>query len=156
MQVDKRLVEIKDCLYRVAVRAFIFHRGKVLLVHERDADRWSFPGGGLDYDEDISQALPRELAEELRVSPTELRTDYQIVYVTTGAAVDGIPRANLFYRVMVPVGSIRAASEVSEFGWFTPAEISTKTMSLYVNTSTDDAIRFIKAIEVQAGKMTAM
>jgi len=152
MQVDPRLAEIVDCLYRLAVRALIFHEGKVLLVHEKVADRWSFPGGGIDYGEDISQALPRELAEELGVSATELKADCQIAYIITGAAVDGILRANLFYRVEIPMECIRASNDISGFDWFTPAEITPKTVSLYVDASTNDAINFAKVIETQAAR----
>ena len=150
MQLDPRLPEIDNCLYRLAIRAFIFHEGKVLLVREKDANWWSFPGGGIDYGEQITQALPRELAEELGVSETEFKTDYQIVYTTIGVIVMGIPRANLFYRVEAPIDRISGGDDVYEIGWFTPNELTPEITSRYVGSSVEDTKRLIEAIETLA------
>ena len=152
MQIDLRLAEIDDCLYRLAVRALIFHEGKVLLVREKDADWWAFPGGGIDHGENVSQAFPRELAEELGVSAAELDTDYRIIHVAVGAIVNGVPRANLFYRVEVPVDRLRAGDDVSEIGWFAPAELTPEIIARYAGPSDSDAAELVKAIELQASK----
>jgi len=124
MQIDSRLLEIDDCLYRLAVKAFVLHDGKLLLVREKDDEWWNFPGGGIDYGETIAEALPRELAEELGVPAADITTDYQVAYVAVGAVVNGVPRANLFYRVTVAPDQIHDTDDVLEFGWFTPAEIA--------------------------------
>src|SRR5262245_49837947 len=112
MQIDPRLTEIDNCLYRLAIRALVFHKGKILLVREKGDEWWSFPGGGIDYGEDIPQALPRELAEELGVPVSKIKTDYKILHVSVGGVVYGVPRANSFYRVSVPIDQIHITSDV--------------------------------------------
>jgi 8-oxo-dGTP pyrophosphatase MutT (NUDIX family) len=49
---------------RQAVRAIILHGREILLLYTRRYDDYSFPGGGLDADEDPIHGLHRELLEE--------------------------------------------------------------------------------------------
>lgn len=49
---------------RHAVRAVIVRDGRLLLLHTRRYDDYSFPGGGLDLGEDAIDGLRRELMEE--------------------------------------------------------------------------------------------
>ncbi|MDF2066801.1 NUDIX domain-containing protein [Bacillus sp. Cr_A10] len=49
--------------YREAIRAIIFHKNKILLVHSNKGD-YKFPGGGVEGDESHSECLIREVAEE--------------------------------------------------------------------------------------------
>lgn len=52
--------------FYVGAKALIINDGKILLVHgEGPRDFWDAPGGRIDDDEDILQALDRELHEEL-------------------------------------------------------------------------------------------
>ena len=56
--------------FYVGVKGVIVRDGKVLLLHtnanhENRGDRWEMPGGRIDGDETIEQALRRELKEEL-------------------------------------------------------------------------------------------
>lgn len=48
---------------RVAVKGVVKKDGKVLLIHTNKGD-YKFPGGGIDKDESIKDALKREMAEE--------------------------------------------------------------------------------------------
>lgn len=152
MQIDPRIPEIDNCLYRLAIRAFIFHEGKVLMVREKDGDWWSFPGGGIDYGETIEEALPRELAEELGISPEDFKTEYQIAYTTLGVIVLGIPRANLFFYVEAPYERIKGGDDVHEIAWFAPGELTTEITARYVGESPDDTKKFIEAIETLAAR----
>jgi len=54
---------------RIRVAALIVEDGRILLVrHEKESrSYWLLPGGGLDYGESLSDALRRELYEEIRV-----------------------------------------------------------------------------------------
>lgn len=49
--------------YRVAIRAIIVQKGKILLVHSNKGD-YKFPGGGVEGNESDSECLIREVAEE--------------------------------------------------------------------------------------------
>lgn len=145
MQIDQRLLEITDCLYRVSVKAVILKDKKLLLVKEEDDEFWSIPGGGVDYGENIHGALKRELTEELGVSEQEIITDGKVIFVIIGAVLEGIPKANLFYRVDIPVDSIKPTSQVIEASWFTIEEL----ISLYLSPSTGDTAELVREIKKQ-------
>jgi len=51
-------------LERVAVRAIVLHGDDVLLLYTRRYDDYSFPGGGLDVGESLTDGLMREVQEE--------------------------------------------------------------------------------------------
>lgn len=80
MDIDPRLNEIDDCLYRVAARILVVNKNKVLLVKEADDDWWALPGGGIDHGESIERTVTREIEEELGVSADEVQSDFEIVY----------------------------------------------------------------------------
>jgi 8-oxo-dGTP pyrophosphatase MutT (NUDIX family) len=52
-------------VYRVSLKAIIRNaKGEVLVVKEQ-SDNWSLPGGGIDHGESDTEALRRELMEEV-------------------------------------------------------------------------------------------
>lgn len=52
------------CTYRISVKASIKDSaGRVLLVRENDGS-WELPGGGLEHDESVKEAMAREISEE--------------------------------------------------------------------------------------------
>ena len=55
------------CNYRLAARAVIYQNGKVLLIHSRFYDDYTFPGGGVEFGEEEYHALVRECQEEAGV-----------------------------------------------------------------------------------------
>lgn len=56
----------KDSLYRVSLKALIRNaNGEVLIVHEKGQSGWSLPGGGMDHGETLTEAMKRELYEEV-------------------------------------------------------------------------------------------
>jgi ADP-ribose pyrophosphatase YjhB (NUDIX family) len=96
----------------VAASAAIFdHRGRILLVFERDA--WSYPGGRLEPGETPEQAVVREAREEAtieieagRLLCTRQWPDDFVLHVFAAEIVSGEPHA--------PPG-------IREVGWFDPA-----------------------------------
>lgn len=121
MQIDPRLNDIDDCLYRVAIRALITQNDKVLLVKE-DEEWWAFPGGGIDHGEAIESALTREIEEELGVPAKEVSSDFQIAYYNIGSVVNFVPRMNLFFKVSIPQELLQSTDHVTEWAWFTRVE----------------------------------
>lgn len=61
----------KNKRMRPGVKALIVHKGKILLIHEEVQRNGSpveiidFPGGGIDFGEDLKVALKREVFEEV-------------------------------------------------------------------------------------------
>lgn len=132
--IDPRLEEIDDSLYRVAVRALVLSNGKMLAVKEVDGgDWWAIPGGGVDYGESLKDCLIRELQEELGLAKESIVSDFQIIHTTVGKIVNGIPRMNVFFKVLVPENEIKPTDHVETWGWFTEEEF----MQLNTNPSYD-------------------
>ena len=122
MNIDPRLNEIDDCLYRVAARVLVVNNNKVLLVKEAVDDWWALPGGGIDHGESIELTVKREIEEEIGVAASEVSSNFEIVYYNIGNVVNAIPRMNLFFKVSVPEESIRKTDHISEWRWFTKDE----------------------------------
>lgn len=122
MEIDPRLDQIDDCLYRVAVRALIVQDDKVLLVKEKDDEWWALPGGGVDHGETVQSTLTREVEEELGVPADKVTSDFKLAYYTIGSVVNAIPRMNLFFKATLPVEMLRKTSDVAEWEWFTKGE----------------------------------
>lgn len=129
MNIDPRLDDIDDCLYRVATKAMVVDGDKVLLVKEIPEMWWGFPGGGVDHGETVETSLVRELEEELGVLATDITTDYKIAHHTIGTVVDKIPRMNMFYKVIVPEQALKRTEHVAEWQWFTRDEFMKLNMS---------------------------
>jgi 8-oxo-dGTP pyrophosphatase MutT (NUDIX family) len=122
MNIDPRLNEIDDCLYRVAARVLVVQNNKVLLVKEADDDWWALPGGGIDHGETIESTVTREVEEELGVPASEVSSDFQIVYYNIGSVVNSVPRMNLFFKVSIAAASLKKTDHISEWRWFTKEE----------------------------------
>lgn len=57
-----------DYLYRLSLKGLIRNEaGEVLVVKESGRDWWDLPGGGMDHNENIKQAIARELKEEVNL-----------------------------------------------------------------------------------------
>jgi 8-oxo-dGTP pyrophosphatase MutT (NUDIX family) len=144
MQIDSRLNDIDDCLYRVAVRALIIQNGKILLVKEDSDGWWALPGGGVEHGEPIKVTLAREVEEELGVPAGQVSSDYQIVHYNIGNVVNAVPRMNLFFKVTVPKPFLKKTDHVSEWRWFTKDEFFKASMHASYNKSELANIIFAK------------
>lgn len=122
MQVDPRLNDIDDCLYRVAIRVLIVQDNKVLLVKESSDDWWAFPGGGIDHGETIESCLVREVEEELGVPAKDVSSGFEIVHYNIGNVVNAVPRMNLYFKVSVPQELLNKTAHVAEWRYFTKDE----------------------------------
>lgn len=142
MQIDPRLNQIDDCLYRVATKAMIVHDDKVLLVKEIPEMWWGFPGGGVDHGETVEISLVRELEEELGVSAPDVSADYKIAHHTIGTVVNKIPRMNVFYKVTIPEHALKRTDQVAEWQWFGRDEF----MKLHMSPSYENRIKLAEVI----------
>lgn len=124
MQIDSRLNDIDDCLYRVAIRVLIVQNNKVLLVKEVSDDWWALPGGGVDHGETVESTLVREIEEELGVPAKAISSDFQIVHYNIGNVVNAVPRMNLFFNASIPEELLKQTNHVAQWAWFTKDEFS--------------------------------
>lgn len=122
MQIDPRLNDIDDCLYRVAVRVLIVQDNKVLLVKEVSDNWWALPGGGVDHGETIESSLTREVEEELGVPAQDVSSDFEIVHYNIGNVVNAVPRMNLYFKALVPEKLLTRTNHVAEWKWFNKEE----------------------------------
>lgn len=122
MEIDPRLNDIDDCLYRVAIRALIVQDNKVLLVKEAFYDWWAIPGGGVDHDETVESCLVREIGEELGIPAENVSSDFEIAHYNIGNVVNAVPRMNLFLKASIPKHLLQKTDHVAEWRWFTREE----------------------------------
>ena len=143
MNIDPRLSEITDCLYRVAVKAIITNEHKILLVLDGRDEDYSFPGGGVDYGENLRQAVIRELGEEIGMPSNLITSDFKIIGANIGHVGGDIPRTNLFFKVEVDASKVTKSSEISGYKWFTYQEL----VNLPLDPSTGDTSEIFKSIQ---------
>lgn len=89
--------EIPACFYRVSAKALVLDESKqkFLVVQEADG-RWELPGGGIDHGETPSEALKREIKEEMGLEATSV-ADHPS-YFFTFLNVTGYWLANALYE----------------------------------------------------------
>jgi len=87
-----------------------------------DEGKWDLPGGFLEEGEHPRDAVVRELREEtgLEIEPLELVAVEVDVY---GEGDDAPATLNLYWTARVLSGRPEPADDVSELGWFSPAEL---------------------------------
>ena len=143
MQIDLKLIDIDKCLYRVSVKALIIDKDKILLVKEWDDEWWSFPGGGIEHDESIQQALYREINEELGIQSKDIKSNLDILHTGIGAVVEELPMTNLFVRVDIPVDKIKLTKDVIKYKWFDFEDLS-KLLIVPTTLDTDQLLSIIQ------------
>lgn len=57
--------------FEICVRGIIEHNNKILVAKDKGKNYYFFPGGHVDFEEKIEDALQRELKEELNISINE-------------------------------------------------------------------------------------
>lgn len=74
--------------YRVSLKAMIKNEDGQVLVVKENGSNWSLPGGGIDHEETIHEALTRELYEEALIEAnfTETILDTAIMFVESKEA----------------------------------------------------------------------
>lgn len=105
---------------RERVQCLILQDNKILFVKDIHASHYYPPGGSIDEGEDHTQAMDRELQEELclRLQNAEYYFSYDEHNI-----VHNLPQREHNYFVTI-TGEPRPASEVEDFRWVTWQEVT--------------------------------
>lgn len=115
-----------DNFYRVSVRGIMIKDNKFLLGRHGEDGTWETFGGGLDFGEDLKEALKREILEE---------TGCEVSYVSDGPilalphivhnrrGLDWFYNFPIYYEVKFDESKIDLSLQYSEVRWFTIDEI---------------------------------
>lgn len=140
-QIDPRLDEIVDALYRVSVKLLIVKDGKLLLVKEPQG-WYGVPGGGITHGQDLYEGLLRELDEELGItSVSEDAISPLPSIVSNVGIIDGIPRLTLFYTTHEEV---QPSNNELSFYWASADDLGTLLLAPNIAPVRDQLTRHLQ------------
>lgn len=125
-------MEYTDYDTRVAAYGVVTHEGRVLLAMQRfpEAGAWALPGGGVEYDESVEQAVVREFMEETGyevVVEGLLGVRHHLVPAERRLHANGRPMkaVQIVFRVRITGGELRDETDGSteRADWIPIAEL---------------------------------
>ncbi len=114
---------MSEKLFNVGIKAIIKRDDKVLIVHSTE-DYWEVPGGRMDGNETIEQALQRELKEELlNIESSQMHELLHAVRVHKDIK-ENVSLVLIFYRVTAEFRGEEPelSDEHDEYKWVTKDE----------------------------------
>lgn len=99
-------------VFRIGVFGVIEDHGKILLARRSDIGWWNLPGGGMEPEEAVDEALRREVREEVGL---EVAIEFLV-------GVYSKPQKNevvMTFWCHPTGGALTTSDEVIEYGWFT-------------------------------------
>ncbi len=108
---------------QVVARGIAISNGNVLLSSRVNSDRWSIPGGRVEKDESISDALKREFLEECGVTITVERPllTLENVFEKRG---EHIQEVNVYFAISLPSLEVSAKEHDAVFKWVPISSLS--------------------------------
>ncbi len=131
MSDSSKFYEQRRWLFFVGIKALIVKNGKVLVLSSgpselsstrRKAAFWDLPGGKVEWGESVSDALHREVMEELGVGKGQLKTvrifDASVSRIRTSHGIE-VPLILITYlcRLRNPRARFRLTDEHASYRW---------------------------------------
>ena len=101
----------------VSIDAVIIKKNKILLIQrgvEPNKGYWGTPGGYVDWDESVEDAVKREVKEETNLEAVKL----QLVGVYSSPERHPKQVINIVYLVEVAEGEIRCGDDAADISWY--------------------------------------
>jgi len=121
----KKSKDFPEAFYRVSVRGVMKDGDKFFLGHHKDGT-WETIGGGLDFGEDLHEALKREIFEETgcEVSYISEKPILALPHIVHGhRGMDWFYNFPIYYEVKFDISKFDTSLQYSEYKWFTLEEI---------------------------------
>jgi 8-oxo-dGTP diphosphatase len=115
--------------FHIGIKAVIVKTGKALIL--KDAKRfrgWDLPGGKIDEEEGIEQALKRELYEELGLKKFSMG-EILFAFERPDYNKEGVKLILIFYKIEAEISKIKLSDEHADYLWISKkdfAEIAVK------------------------------
>ena len=106
-----------DCYYRVSVKALVLNDKKQFLLFKEHDDIWDLPGGGLEFNEDPTEALKREIAEESGLTLINIAKNPSY-FVSSQRDGYSTYLANIIYSAKLYDYNFKPSQECVEIGFF--------------------------------------
>jgi 8-oxo-dGTP diphosphatase len=107
--------------FRIGVNALIFDEGRVLLAHRRDIDWWNLPGGGMELNETVEEAIRREVREETGL---EIAVEYLVGVYSKPQKREVV----LTFRCRIIGGALTSTEESRACRYFAPNALPLNTL----------------------------
>ncbi len=120
---------LDQCKIRIRVGAVIISDKRVLLIeHVKDDKKyWLVPGGGVKFGENLSEALKRELNEELAI---DIEINDLIFSSDSISKKDNRHIVNLYFECAHVSGELKLGHDrrLNSYGYFSAEELSALTI----------------------------
>lgn len=132
----------------VAVKGFILHQGKTLLVQRTVSDTigggtWECAGGKIEFGETLEMALIREIQEETGLEVTV----QHLLYATSFLTDPSRQLVLLTYLCGAQQNEIRLSSEHTDYRWCTKDELLTLLPSHIIDDLEQNGVFTLKVLQ---------
>ena len=132
--------DFPNAFYRVSAKGLCIRDGKALLVHDYTgrsntdpSPEWELPGGGLDFGESFTEALRREVKEEMGLEVVRIEEKPAYIWTTkhgTGRGMEWYWVCTVIFRFDVADLNFTPTEECREMRFFTKEDMQTNFTDL--------------------------